>query len=35
MQEILEKYTAKATAWGIEFLPKLAMALAILIIGFG
>jgi small conductance mechanosensitive channel len=34
MQDILEQFTSKIITWGIEFLPKLAMALAILIIGF-
>jgi small conductance mechanosensitive channel len=34
MQDLLEKFTSKITTWGIEFLPKLGFALAILIIGF-
>ncbi len=34
MKELLKEYTDKFTIWGKDFLPKILMALAILIIGF-
>ncbi len=34
MTELLKEYTDKFTVWGKDFLPKILMALAILIIGF-